>query len=381
MKKFTLIIMAISLSISYVNAEQLESISGLVWDKRFGDVDYSYQNRILAVPPKGTILQVAGIYSTAEKGNPEKVEGLWIWKINEAGEKVSDLRIKNADKVEKYIEVGAFAIAGNEDILLVAKLDNGQSALLRLNSAGNILSTSKLGEGKRISKIVPTDDSNFLLIGIQSSDSFMSKINASGETLWNKVYDRGKSEMLIDGIAAEDGGFVVVENSGKAEKFFMSSSDIWITKFDANVQKVKEISFSGRYGSIARGKGGGYVILYDRSGTASQDIWVKALDKNFTELWEVNVNTINFGLERFKVASLANGDYIAVGPVSGKPWVSYIASTGAKKWDYLEKSTDVSVGTDFIVKDNTCFIVSSVITVNEQLKMLNKIRVIKFQPE
>lgn len=363
-------------------ASDVVTLSKTIWERNFGDADYMYQNKAMAFSSKDSALFIAGTYSTSGKGIPTKVDGIWIWKINDAGERAMDVRLKNIpDKESKYINVESMAISDNSDIFLVARLDNGQAELVKLNTEGKVLFSNKLDKGRHIVKIIPISDNKFLLIGYQSLDSLIMKIDASGEVLSDNVFDFGQTDMSIDGIATEEGGFVLIENSGKAEKLFMGASDIWMTKYDSIGQKVFEKSFPGRYGSIARSKNGSYAVAYDKSGAASQDIWVKAINKDFITLWDVKVTETNFGLERFKIASLTNGDYMATGPINGRPWVSYISSTGVKKWDFSGKTMDVAVGTDFISKDNSCFIVSSVVAVNEQFKLINKIRVIKFQPE
>lgn len=355
------------------------SLSEPIWKRKFGDASYAYQNKAVAFSPKVYALFIAGINSTSGKGIPTKVEGIWIWKISDAGEKVTDLRIKSTEAM-KFVDVEALAILDTEDVFVIAKLVSGQSILIKLNAKGEILFSKKINDG-RISKIIPTIDNKLLLIGHQSLDSFLIKIDTSGEVLWSKAYDRGQTEMLVDGIATDDGGFVLIENSGKVEQFFMGSSQIWLTKYDATGQNKFEKSFPGRYGSITKGKTGSYAIVYDKSGTANQDIWIKAVDQQFSSLWDVKVTETNFGLERFKITSMTNGDFVVAGPINGRPWVSYITSSGAKKWDFSGKTMDMAVGTDFVSKDNYGFIVSSVVAVNEQYKLINKIRVIKFQPE
>lgn len=362
----------------FVNASDIGKLP-TVWDNKYGDEMYAYENRTTAFSPTDNTLYIAGIYSLYDR-NKKNIEGIWIWKINAAGEKVVDLRLKNpADDTKKYLNVEALAITSNEDIILIAKMRGGRINLIKLNSVGEILLSKELKSERDISRIIPTADNKFLLIGHEKFNSLLMKIDANGEILWEKINDRGKDDMFVDGIATEDGGFILIENSGKSAQFLLTSSEMWITKFDSKGEKITEKSFPGRHGSIVRGKDGNYAIAYDKSETAKQDIWAKAVDKDLNEKWNTNITSTDFGLESFKVGSLTNGDYIVAGPIMLRPWVSYIDASGVKKWDFHNKANEPASGPDFISKDDNCFIISSVVAITGD-KITNKVKVIKFRP-
>lgn len=362
-------------------AAPIETLTNTIWELKFGDTVYSYYNRAVVLSPKDSGLFIAGEYITLAKGMPTITEGLWVWKVNPAGEKIIDLKLKNpADDAKKYLNVEALAITANEDVILIAKMRGGRINLIKLNLSGDILFSKELKADRDISKIVPTADNKFLLIGHEKFNSLLMKIDANGEILWEKVNDRGKVDMFVDGILLEDGGFILIENSGKSAQFFLASSEMWIIKYDSKGEKITEKSFLGRHGSIARGKDGNYAIAYDKSGTAKQDIWVKSIDKDLNEKWNTNITSTDFGLESFRIGSLTNGDYIVTGPIMLRPWVSYIDAAGVKKWDFHNKTMEPASGTDFISKGTDCFIISSVVAITGQDKITNKVKVIKFRP-
>lgn len=381
MKTIFAILIVFGLIIPHANASDIAQIGKLptVWDNKYGDEIYAYENKATAFSPIEKTLCIAGIYSSYEK-TKKTTEGLWIWKINPAGEKIIDVKLKNpVDDAKKYLSVEAMAITANEDIILIAKMRGGRINLIKLNSIGAILLSKELKSERDISRIISTSDNNLLLIGHEKFNTLLMKIDANGEVLWEKVNDRGKDDMFVDGILTDDGGFILIENSGKSAQFFLASSEMWLTKYDSKGEKITEKSFLGRHGSIARGKDSNYAIAYDKSGTAKQDIWVKSIDRDLNEKWDANITSTEFGLESFKMGSLTNGDYIVTGPIFLRPWVSYIDSTGAKKWDFHNKTMEPASGTDFISKGTDCFIISSVVSITDQ-KITNKVKVIKFQP-
>lgn len=363
------------------HADMIDTLPTTLWENKFGDADYSYHNRAAVLSPIDSGLFIAGEYTSSARGVPTVTEGLWVWKVNPVGEKIIDLKLKNpADDAKKYLNVEALTITDSEDIILIAKMGGGRINLIKLNSVGEIVLSKELKSERDISRIIHTAGNNFLLIGHDRFNSLLMKMDANGEVLWEKVADRGKDDMFVDGIVIEDGGFVLIENSGKSAQFYLASSEIWITKYDSKGEKISEISFQGRHGSISRGKDGSYAIVYDKSGTSKQDIWAKTIGTDLNEKWNVNIVSTEFGLESFKIGSLTNGDYIVTGPIMLRPWVSSIDSTGAKRWDFHNKTMEPASGTDFISKDDTCFIISSVVTITGQDKITNKIKVIKFQP-
>jgi len=91
------------------------------------------------------------------------------------------------------------------------------------------------------------------------------------------------------------------------------------------------------------------------------------------------IATTKFGLEKFKIISLAQGSYVTSGPINGKPWVSYIDSSGIKKWDFEGKEMGFAIEFDLGSNGRDCFIVSSVIVLDEKSKPSNTVRVIKFR--
>lgn len=366
---------------SAVDVKRIDSLS-TIWDYKLGDAEFTYQHKLIVAPTGKMSMFIAGVYApVAKKRSRENIEGIWMWEIDNNGKKVRDIRLKNMqDTTEKYVDVEALANIDKDNFIGVIRLNTGQSIIAKFNLNGKVLMTNNIGEGIRISKIIPTADGKLLLIGAQSSDSFLMKIDISGEVLWSKKSDRGKSEMFVDGVGTDEGNFVLIENSGKIEQFFMGTSDVWIAKYDSKGEKLSDKSFSGRYGNIVRGIKGSYAIVYDRSSTVGQDIRVKALDKNLVEMWDVNDMATQFGLERFKSGSLASGDYVVAGLMNLRLNVLSIDSGGSKKWVYSDKSENVNVGIDIVSRNNNCIIVMTAMTLNEKQEINNKIRIIKLQP-
>lgn len=371
-----------SLCASKASAGQVDVITNAIWERKFGDANYSYQNRVVTTSRADNTLFVAGVYSSVARSKSLiDIEGIWIWKINENGEKLSDFKFSSTQlQIDKISDLESMAAIDSGDIVILIRSESNLSYFLKINSKGEKLVSKRLDKNMQISGIIPTSDKSYLLIGSQKTDALLVKIDVNGEVLWKKVTARGKSDMFVDGIAIEDGSYVFVENLGKFEKFFMGSSDLWLLKCDASGQKQSELTFPGRYGSIIRTIDGGYAVLYDKSNTAKQDIWLKTFDKNLNELKDINLISTDWGLEKFKIKRFVNGDFVAGGAANLMPWVSYFDSTGVMKSYFDGKTHEPGVGTDFGLSKSNIYIVSSIVGINAQSQSVNKIKVLKIQP-
>jgi hypothetical protein len=376
-----LMILSIALTPFSLNAAENGALKTMIWERYFGQDNYSHLSKAIALSAKDKNLYITGQAALPHKTKKQN-SGLFAWGINKPGELATNILLPESyPEIGKMIDISAISSSNSNIIAAVVTNEDGKSFLVNIDKAGKIAVVKKLESEVEISKIIPNQDGSYLHIGRESLKELVIKTDASGKELWRKVFDRGRDDMIVDGISIDSGGFLLIENSGKVLQFFMGESDLFVAIYDSKGERVNERYLPGRYGSIARGKDGNYVIVYDKSASAEQDIWVQAYDKNLNPLWNQKITTIKFGLERFKIVSLANGNYVVAGSVNGKPWVSYLDSTGAKKWDYLSKEKEFGVGIDLVADGNDCYLVSSIITLNAEKAMINKVKVIKFQPQ
>lgn len=95
-------IFLLMVSIAGIQAAQLGTLPTTSWENKFGDAEYSYYNRAAVFSPKDSELFIAGIYRSSAKDAPIFPEAIWIWKIDDKGEKIIDLKLKNpADDAKK----------------------------------------------------------------------------------------------------------------------------------------------------------------------------------------------------------------------------------------------------------------------------------------
>ncbi len=378
---YFIVLMTFAIMPFSLQAAEVWSQKNIIWERSFGQDGYSYTKMAVFLSSNDNNLHISGPVTLPYKIKKQN-KGLFVWEVNKSGEMLTNILLSETyQEIEKLLEVADITSFKNNRIVAAVTNENGKQFLANINKLGKVTVVKNLEPEVEILKIISNKDGSYLLIGRDSLKELVIKTNASGTELWRKVFERGRNDMVVDGIGIEGGGFLLIENSGKVEKFFMGESDLFVARYDSRGERVNERYLPGRNGSIARGKDGNYVIVYDKSATAEQDIWVQAYDKNLNPLWNQKITAIKFGLERFKIVSLANGNYVVAGSVNGKPWVSYLDSTGAKKWDHLSTEKEFGVGVDLVADDNDCYLLSTIITLNAEKAMINKVKVIKFKPQ
>lgn len=378
---FNILFLVLYTVLTVTAADQIVTITESTISYIKNDSLNNYQSKIIHFNGSKSHLYVSGISSLAIR-NIKQNQGIWIWKLNTVDGTISETEFKTIEnKTTKIVDIQSIQNMNNSNMIAVVTTENGQPLLVNISIDGEIKLITKLSREKSISKVIVTSDSKLILIGHQSLKSFATKINDAGIEEWSKVFDRGQNGVFIDGIATNDGGFILTENSGKFELFFIGESNLFVTKFDANGNKVDEKFFLGRYGYVAKGNTGTFAVVYDKKTDSSQEIWVQAYDNNLNPLWSQKITGTKFGLERFKIANLVNGNYVVAGSVNGKPWVTYLGSGGVKKWDYLSTYQDFENSIDIATNGNYAYLVSTVIRLNSDKALNNKIKLMKFKLE
>lgn len=358
--------------------EQMQSID---WEHFYKKEGYSFDHEVVFLHEGNEILYIAGTYGSTEKTkSPSKVDGIRIWGIDSEGKSQSSLLIQNSEEPQTYFQnVEALSVSKQGEILIVVQSKKKEATLLKLSPNGDRIWTTKLQRGRHVSKILLLKDGTVLLLGHELMDPMILEIDNSGALLQSKILDRGKSDFFVDGLLRKNGGFVVLENSGKLMQFYMGPSTIWISVFNSKIEKEKEQQFVGRNGNLIASKGNGYFAVYDRSDTCKQEIHVKRLGEDFEELWDLKLIETPFGLGKFKIARLQDGGILVAGAINGKNWIGKISSDGKLLKEFKGQSGMVEKGTDLRVFGNDLYLVSTVIHVTDQKKVNNQIKVVKLK--
>ena len=366
----------------------INELPHLVLDIHLGDDEFDHQYQTAAISPQDNALWVAVRF---HKVGDEQSWNYSLWKFNQKGEKIHEIPIDNLK--DRPLGISSFMILGNGDMLFIADPIYSPS-MIRMNKDGKILFVRqliRLGAQASISKVVRTSDNNFLLLGSRSGDALAINVDGMGEIIWEKTFDNGRQEFLVDGVSVQDGGVIAIGSSTIYQGKSFGASEILLLKLDKKGAIRVVNSFPGRLGPLPPGhtgclmqdKNGKYIIVYDK-GTSSmnRDIWIKALNVDFNYLWEKAFLKLEHDAGMFKLVPVSTGGFIAVGSKNFFLSVSKFDIDGKIIWDYLsDKTTKRRLAIfDLISNNGKVFILRSVHSSNLQKQRNDKIGALSFLP-
>jgi hypothetical protein len=354
----------------------------MAWEKYFGDGANWYENTAVAASPRGELLVAvrARAAFTDRYSNPR------IWIFNQNGERTSEIEVRsfgvdrNEIKAEHLTVLGLSPLDGG-DMALVLSDGITRPLLVKMNGAGQIL-FAKVIESKtsgfnlRIGKVVWAGDHLFL-VGHRSFDAYVARIEMSGALAWEKEIDRGRMELFTDGIAADDGGIVLVGNMGQYDMFRVGPSEAWLSRYSATGVEMRQPGFIGRYGSLARAADGNYWLVYDKSNTGSQEIWVKVLTPDLRQVSTSKVVATKLGFTHFKIVSLPGGGCLVQGEDDDRPFLAKLDSGGSVVGSFTQPTGTSAVRFDLVSVGDSLLVVSSPFMEDQQHKSTEKIDVSK----
>lgn len=374
-----LMLLTIALVPLRIHAADGAELKTSIWERYLGQATYSYTNKAVALSINS--LRVSGSISPPYKSKKENI-GSFICEVKTTGVAGECIEFSELHPdIGKLIEITSTIMKNDDTLIAAVKNEKEKYFLIDIDNGGKISVAKRFETDFAVTKMVSDKKGSYIVFGNKIGKPVGIKTDALGKEVWRKSFDRGRDDMVTDCLAMDDGGFMLVESSGKTHQFYMGESDLFVVRYDTRGDKVAERYLPGRNGRITKGKDGKILLVYDKSATAEQDIWVQAYDRGLNPVWAQKVASAKLGFESFKVAALANGNYVVAGSVNGKPLVTYISSSGSKKWEYFSTSKEFHTGVDLIAQGNDCYLVSSIITLNAEKALINKIKVHKFQPE
>ncbi|MBU1937256.1 T9SS type A sorting domain-containing protein, partial [bacterium] len=190
-----------------------------------------------------------------------------------------------------------------------------------------------IGGGETCLSAKQTLDGGYIIAGFASDsggwfkDVWLFKIDENGDSLWSRTFGGNSDEQCFSVQETSDGGYIL---AGFTSSFGAGSTDFWLVKVNANGDSLWSRTYGGsgyeECRSIQQTLDGGYILAgYTMSfGAGERDFWLVKTDSSGDSLW-----SRTFGGNRrddcYSAQQTADGGYILAG---------YTGSYGAGNADF-----------------------------------------------
>jgi len=262
---------------------KLDASGNILWQKTYGGTNTDYGESIQQTIDGGYI--VAGYTESFGAGYAD----YWILKLDSSGNVIwqktyGGTNLDHAYSIQQTTD-GGYIVAG------YAELANRDFWILKLDNSGNVIwqkhCTYNSDEAYSIQQ---TTDGGYIVAGLTkffgpggNSDMWISKLDASGNLLWQEKYG-GTGDDYAESIQqTADGGFIV---AGYTASFGAGNWDFWILKLDSSGNVIWQKTYGGTGAdqaySIQQTADGGYIVagFTESFGLSISNLWVLKLDSS-----------------------------------------------------------------------------------------------------
>ncbi len=314
-----ILVMQIFLINSVFLQPQYAQAPDTLWTKTFGGFHEDWGNSVQQTSDGGYI--ITGCTNSFGSGLCD----VWLIKTDVSGDTLwtktfGGIRNDIGYSVQQTID-GGYIITGTKGYFEGAGLSDVW--LIKTDASGDTLWTKIFGgtwsdEGYSVQQ---TTDGGYIITGHTMSfgagfyDVWLIKTNANGDTLWTKTFGGTNYDSGFSTQQTTDGGYII---TGYTTSFGTGSSDVWLIKTNATGDTLWTNTFGGTRGdigySVQQTIDGGYVITgtkdYLESGVS--DLWLIKTNATGDTLW---TKTFSGNLECWgnSVQQTSDGGYIVTG--------------------------------------------------------------------
>jgi uncharacterized delta-60 repeat protein len=312
---------------------KMDAQGQFLWTHTYGDREFEDWLGNVQETQDGCYL-VTG--STESKGAGDK--DIWVLKLDAQGEILWDRTYGGSKsdyaKPTLLTPTGDYLISGYTESKGVGERDLW---VLKLDAQGELLWDRTYGGSRNDSgtSIELTPDGGYLLAGYTESkgsgeaDIWVLKLGAQGELLWDHTYGGNKPDYASSVQLTPDGGYLI---AGYTESISTGYWDTWILKLDAQGEVLWNRTYGGEKFDFAKSiqltPNGGYLIAGDTGskGAGKMDIWVFELDAQGEFLWDRTYGGSQNDSEGFFQIT-RDGGYILAGKKNEDGWIIKITGT------------------------------------------------------
>jgi uncharacterized delta-60 repeat protein len=269
---------------------KLTASGNLLWIKAFGGSNYELARSITPTSDGG----FAVVGSTSSFGNGS--QDVYVLRFDANGDTLWSKTFGGSDKEWGNCIIstpdGGFLIAGTT----CSFGHNGTSDayIIKIDASGDTLWTKTFGSTnfEGFYCVTPTQEGGFVAAGYcyqnGQTDIYALKLNENGDSLWSNTFDGDNNEYGRTVVQVSDGGIVI---AGEKNYIDQDISDIFILKLDANGNSLWAKTFDGGMNefasSIVQSADGSLLLAggTNSTGSGGYDAYVLKLDSKGDSLW------------------------------------------------------------------------------------------------
>jgi len=273
---------------------KLDSGGNIQWQKTYGGTWGAGQ---IASGPANSIQQVSdGGYIVAGGvcySSTWCYGDVWILKLDSGGNSQWQKTYAISDEVANSIyqtSDGGYIVAGYKSII---GENTSDFLVLKLDPGGNIQWQKSYDIDHEIANsIQQTSDGGYIVAGytgsgaVGGSDAFLLKLDSNGNIQWQKTYGGTGEDRANSVQQTPDGGYIVGGFTNSYWNQYDPQNKTWVLRLDSNgnIQWQKTYGgciFGGMANSIQQTSDGGYAVAGNTDfGGGWSDVWVLKLDSN-----------------------------------------------------------------------------------------------------
>ena len=193
-----------------------------------------------------------------------------------------------------------------------------------------------------------TDNNGFVVagrtfsVGVGGWDSYITRMNANGDTLWFKTYGNTQYDEFQDVDTTSDGGFIAVGHTWTND----FAGNVYVVRTDGNGTVIWSKEFGGATGlsdkgySIRETSDGGFIVCGTTAtyGSGSDDVYVLKITSVGSLSWSAVIGTAGANEAGREVQQTSDGGYIVAGYTDGSGTSFYdvylikLNATGTVQW-------------------------------------------------
>lgn len=195
---------------------KLDSQGKVEWSKSYDDLSPStdlHGESIVESPDGGYVI-------TGFSANSYALSSAYLLKVDEAGNEVWFKTYRFDADMQYFNEViatadGGYVAVGELDSMITSQQDG--SVIVKLDAQGEVeweQTRTLPSSGRTLRSIEPSPDGGFIVSGMQRQEgeqiALLMKIDAFGETIWEKNYNLGSDNAFLSQLVTMENGFALL---------------------------------------------------------------------------------------------------------------------------------------------------------------------------